>query len=73
MATYQFVKLNSAAQRERVAVVDGMSQAEAIAAMQKKSIETGCTLYLMKFDPKRPNFHDIAIVATVATGETVNL
>lgn len=73
MATYQFVKLNSAAQRERVAVVDGMSQAEATEAMRKKSIETGCTLYLMKFDPKRPNFHDIAIVATVATGETVNL
>ena len=37
MATYQFVKLNSAAQREQVAIVDGMTQAEATAAMQKKS------------------------------------
>lgn len=73
MATYQFVKLNSAAQREQVAVVDGMSQAEATEAMSRKSRELGCTLYLMKFDPKRPKFHDIAIVATVATGEIVTL
>ena len=68
---YQFVKLNGNFKRERVQVVEG-TRAEALDLMGKRANETGETLYLLQYDPARPNYHDIVIASARPRAEAQN-